>query len=111
MIQTVIAPCKEPLWGRGNLFSNSACRSCSGATVQGKDIYTAADNSPFAYNLGLGNTCHSNPGTNWQTGQTAAAQGSPILASSLDNLAQEYRAPAVAQFSPGIQHEVKPSVI
>jgi len=79
--------------------------------MQGNDIYSAADNPPFAYNLGIGNTYLSNPGTNWQTGQSAAAQGLPIFASSVDNLAQNYRAPAVAQFSLGIQHEVKPSVI
>jgi hypothetical protein len=79
--------------------------------MQGNDIYNAATNPPFAYNLGIGNTYFSTPGTNWQTGQSAAAQGFPIFAAGVTNLAQNYRAPAVAQFSLGVQHELKPSVI
>jgi Carboxypeptidase regulatory-like domain len=79
--------------------------------LQGNDIYNAATNPPFAYNLNIGNTYLSDPGTNWQTGQSAAAQGFPVFAASLTNLAQNYRAPAVAQFSMGIQHEIKPSMI
>jgi hypothetical protein len=79
--------------------------------MQGNDIYDAATNPPFAYNLGLGNTYLSDPGTNWQTGASASSQGLPIFAAGVTNLAQNYRAPAVAQFSLGVQHEIKPSVI
>jgi len=79
--------------------------------LQGNDIYNAATNPPFAYNLSLGNTYLSNPGTNWQTGANAAAQGFPVFAASMTSLAKDYRAPAVAQFSLGVQHEIKPSMI
>jgi hypothetical protein len=79
--------------------------------MQGNDIYNAATNPPFAYNLSLGNVYLSNPGTNWQTGANAASAGFPIFAAGLTNLAQNYKAPAVAQFSMGVQHEIKPSMI
>jgi len=79
--------------------------------MQGNDIYNAATNPPFAYNLSLGNTYLSTPGTNWQTGANAAANGFPIFAAGMTNLAKAYKAPAVAQFSLGVQHEIKPSVI
>jgi hypothetical protein len=61
--------------------------------------------------LGLNNTYLSNPGTNWQTGASAAAQGFPVFAAGMTTLAKDYRAPAVAQFSLGIQHELAPSMI
>jgi len=77
--------------------------------MQGNDIYNAATNPPFAYNLGLGNTYLTNPGTNWQSGN--GISGFPVFAAGVTNLAQNYRAPAVAQFSLGVQHEIKPSVI
>jgi len=79
--------------------------------MQGNDIYNAATNPPFAYNLSIGNTYLSSPGTNWQTGASAAAQGFPIFAAGMTTLNQAYKAPAVAQFSLGVQHEIKPSVI
>ncbi len=80
--------------------------------IQGNDIYNAATNAPFAYNLGIGNTYLSNPGTNWQTGQSAAALGLPIFATGVTSLAYSgYSPPATAQFSLGVQHELKPSMI
>jgi hypothetical protein len=79
--------------------------------LQGNDIYNAATNSPFAYNLGLGNTYLTNPGTNWQTGASASALGLPVFSTGVTNLAQNYKAPAVAQFSLGVQRELKPSMI
>jgi hypothetical protein len=79
--------------------------------MQGNDIYNAATNAPFAYNLSIGNTQWSKPGTNWQTGGDAAAEGFPVFATSVTNLAQNYRAPGVAQYSFGVQHEIKPSVV
>jgi hypothetical protein len=79
--------------------------------MQGNDIYNAATNSPFAYTLTIGNTYFSSPGTNWQTGQSAAAQGLPIFPTNVTNLASSYAPPAVAQYSLGIQHELKPSMI
>jgi len=79
--------------------------------LQGNDIYNAATNPPFAYNLSLGNTLLSDPGTNWQTGSNATAGGFPIFAAGLTNLAQNYKAPAVGQYSLGVQHEIKPSIV
>jgi hypothetical protein len=80
--------------------------------TQGNDIYNAATNSPFAYNLSIGNTYFSSPGTNWQTGQIAAAQGFPIFAAGLTTLApHNYSPPAVAMYSLGLQRELAPSAI
>jgi len=87
--------------------------------LQGNDIYNAATNPPFAYNLGVSNTYLSSPGESWvhcngadcSTGQNIASQGFPVVPTSMTSLAKDYRAPAVAQFSLGIQHELKPSMI
>lgn len=80
--------------------------------MQGNDIYNAATNSPFAYNLGLNNTLFSSPGKNWLTGGDTAQSGTvPIFATGVTNLAKDYRAPAVAQFSLGLQHELSPSLV
>jgi hypothetical protein len=80
--------------------------------MQGNDIYNAATNSPFAYNLGLNNTTFSSPGSNWVTGTSIASSGgTPIFAAGLTSLAKRYPAPAVAQFSLGVQHQISPSVI
>jgi hypothetical protein len=80
--------------------------------TQGNDIYSAASNSPFAYNLSIHTTYFSSPGTNWQTGQSTAAQGFPIFATSLMTLApHNYAPPAVAMYSLGLQRELAPSVI
>jgi len=80
--------------------------------MQGNDIYNAATSSPFAYNLGTGYSTFTNPGLSYNTGIAIVDSGvTPIFAAGLTNLAQDYRAPAVAQFSLGVQHEIKPSII
>jgi hypothetical protein len=79
--------------------------------MQGNDIYDVAPNAPFAYNLSIGNTYLSNPGTNWQTGANASQNGLPVFATGVTALNSTFKAPAVAQFSLGVQHELKPSVI
>jgi hypothetical protein len=76
--------------------------------MQGNDIYNAATNPPFAFNPSATNVYFSDPHTSWQTGATAAQ---PFFASSMTNLAKKYPAPAVAQFSLGVQHELAPSVV
>jgi hypothetical protein len=76
--------------------------------MQGNDIYDAATNPPFAFNPAATNVYFSNPSTSWVTGLSAAT---PFFASGVTNLAQSYKAPAVAQFSLGVQHELKPSMI
>ncbi|HEY3706881.1 MAG TPA: carboxypeptidase-like regulatory domain-containing protein [Terracidiphilus sp.] len=77
--------------------------------MQGNDIYNAATNAPFAYNLSLSNTEFTTPGNNWLTGSTVS--GVPVFSSGVTNLAHDYKAPAVAQFSLGVQHELSPAVI
>ncbi|KAA6458755.1 TonB-dependent receptor [Acidobacteria bacterium AB60] len=80
--------------------------------MQGNDIYNAATAPPFAYNLSLGNTLWSNPGFNWQTGGSATAGGFPVFAAGgFQYLEQNYKAPAVAQYSLGVQHELSPSIV
>ncbi len=76
--------------------------------MQGNDIYNAATSPPFAYNPGATNVYFSNPHTSWKNGQTAAL---PVFASGVTNLAQDYPAPAVAQYSLGLQHQLAPSLI
>jgi hypothetical protein len=80
--------------------------------MQGNDIYNAATNPPFAYNLGLNNSTFSSPGSNFLTGTSVSSGGGvPIFAAGVTNLASNYPAPAVAQFSLGVQHELRPSLI
>jgi hypothetical protein len=76
--------------------------------MQGNDIYNAATSPPFAFNPGASNVYFSNPHTSWKTGQTAAV---PVFASGVTNLASRYPAPAVAQYSLGLQHQLAPSLI
>jgi hypothetical protein len=79
--------------------------------MQGNDIYNAATNSPFAYNLQINNNVFSAPGHNWLTGVDTASIGTPIFTTGVTSLAHDYKAPAVAQFSLGVQREVAPSLI
>jgi hypothetical protein len=101
----------EDLFGNGKTVLRGGFGTFFERT-QGNDIYNAATNSPFAYNLSIGNTYLSSPGTNWQTGASAAATGLPIFATSVTNLSPDnYNPPAVAMYSLGVQHEVMPSMI
>jgi len=80
--------------------------------MQGNDIYNTATAPPFSYNLSLGNTLWSQPGFNWQTGGDASVGSLPVFATGgYQFLAHDYRAPGVAQYSLGVQHEVIPSMI
>ena len=82
--------------------------------MQGNDIYNTATSAPYAYTLNLSNPTFSNPGKNWNTGTlVSAGAGVPIFAASNGSgtLPSSYRAPAVAQFSLGVQHELAPSLI
>jgi hypothetical protein len=76
--------------------------------MQGNDIYNAATTPPYFNNPGASNVYMTNPSTSWVTGLTAAQ---PFFAIGLTNIAKVYRAPAVAQFSLGVQHELQPSLI
>ena len=76
--------------------------------LQGNDVYNAAANAPFFNDPSATNVYFSDPHTSWQTGQTAK---NPFFAQGLTALAKYYPAPAVAQFSLGVQHQLAPSVI
>jgi Carboxypeptidase regulatory-like domain len=76
--------------------------------MQGNDVYNAATNVPFANDPGATFVNMSDPHTSTITGQQAAT---PFFASGLTTLALSYPAPAVAQFSLGVQRELSPSVI
>ena len=76
--------------------------------MQGNDIYNAATNTPFVNDPGAPSVSMTDPHISTQTGGAAAT---PFFASGLTTLALNYPAPAVAQFSLGVQHEVSPSVV
>jgi len=76
--------------------------------IQGNDIYNAATAAPFANTPSANSVYVTNPGTSWVTGGAAAA---PTFAQGSTTIAQTYKAPAVAQFSLGVQHQVAPSVV
>ncbi|HET6205610.1 MAG TPA: TonB-dependent receptor [Terracidiphilus sp.] len=76
--------------------------------MQGNDIYNAATTPPYAYNPSAGSVYLSSPNKSWVSGAAASV---PTFPSGITNLAATYKAPAVAQFSLGMQHEVMPSMI
>ena len=76
--------------------------------LQGNDIYNAATSPPFAFSPSASKVYLSTPSTSWVTGATAAT---PTFPAEMANLAKTYKAPAAAQFSFGIQHELRPSMI
>ena len=76
--------------------------------LQGNDIYDVATAAPFANTPAASNVYLSDPHTSYVTGAAAAT---PLFAQGSTSLAQNYKAPAVAQFSLGVQDQVAPSVI
>jgi hypothetical protein len=76
--------------------------------MQGNDIYNAATAAPFANTPQATSIYLSNPKQSWVTGLTAST---PFFAQGSTTLAQTYRAPAVAQFSLGLQHQLASSVV
>ncbi len=76
--------------------------------LQGNDIYNAATSAPFANTPAASSVFFSNPHTSFVTGSTAAL---PIFPQGITSLAHVYRAPAVAQFSLGVQRELASSLI
>ncbi|WP_263350035.1 TonB-dependent receptor [Acidicapsa acidisoli] len=87
--------------------------------MQGNDIYGLANsNLPFEYTPSVNNVYYDNPHCSWSsTASTAnpsnclSVSNLPILPASLTTLDTTYKAPATAQFSLGIQHELQPSLI
>ncbi len=87
--------------------------------MQGNDIYDLANNNlPYEYVPNVGSVYYSNPHCSYTSATTTANPANclsvtnlPILPASLVTLATTYKAPAVAQFSLGVQHELAPSLI
>jgi hypothetical protein len=87
--------------------------------LQGNDIYGLANsNLPYEYTPNVGSVYYSNPFCSWASSAPTSNPANclsttnlPILPAGLTSLARTYRAPGVAQFSLGIQHELKPSLI
>jgi hypothetical protein len=87
--------------------------------LQGNDIYGLANsNLPYEYTPSVGSVYYSNPFCSWASSAPTADAANclsttnlPILPAGLTTLARTYRAPGVAQFSLGVQHELKPSLI
>jgi len=76
--------------------------------MQGNDIYDTATTPPFAYNPSANNVYFSTPSKSWVNGDVASK---PFFPAGINNMPQTYKAPAVAMFSLGVQHEVAPSMI
>ena len=77
--------------------------------MQGNDIYNAATTPPYAYNPSAGSVYFSTPNKSWVSGNAAPLCRASRRASPTSR--QTYKAPAVAQFSLGVQREVMPSMI
>jgi hypothetical protein len=85
--------------------------------IQGNDIFDTATSSPFDPALSVSNPYFTTPGQTWntidpKTGKGAVtADNALTFTSSQTGLTKVYKAPAVAQFSLGLQREVAPSII
>jgi len=85
--------------------------------MQGNDIYnTAAFAAPFDPALSLGSQFFSNPAENYSdpavgTSPVTINSNDLIFAGGGNNMARDYPAPAVGQFSLGVQHELMPSMV
>lgn len=76
--------------------------------MQGNDIYGIAGGSPFVNTPTAANVEVTNTSYNWQSGGTAST---PLFPQDPGSLATYYPAPAVAQYSLGVQHELAPALI
>ena len=76
--------------------------------MQGNVIYNVATGAPFANTPSASNVYLTNPHTSYVSGLTAAT---PFFAQGSSPIAQTFRAPAVAQFSLGIQDQIAQSMI
>ncbi len=76
--------------------------------MQGNDVYNAATFQPFSSDPSAKQVYLDNPHISNQTGATAAT---PFFPGGGNNIATHYPAPAVAQYSLGVQHELAPSVV
>jgi hypothetical protein len=76
--------------------------------LQGNDIYDVATAAPFANTPSANSVYLSDPHTSYLTGAVAAT---PLFPQGSTTLATTFKAPAVAQFSLGIQDQLTQSII
>jgi hypothetical protein len=76
--------------------------------LQGNDIYDVATAAPFANTPSANNVYLSDPHVSFTDGSKA---NTPFFAQGSTTLAQNFKAPAVAQFSLGLQEQVAQSMI
>jgi hypothetical protein len=79
--------------------------------MQGNDVYNIATAAPFSNTPSLNNVNFANPYVSWQTGATLSQSELPVVPQGPTTMAPNYPAPAVAQFSLGIQREIAPALI
>ena len=79
--------------------------------MQGNDVYNVATAAPFSNTPSVSNTTLSDPYTSWQTGAVLSSASLPVVPQGPTSIAQNYRAPGVAQFSLGVQREIVPSMV
>jgi len=77
---------------------------------QGNAAFNIATTAPFNPALNVSDPYFSAPGTNWSTGNVVLPT-SLIFAGNGVSAQQDFRAPAVAMYSLGVQHQISPSVI
>jgi hypothetical protein len=77
---------------------------------QGNVAFNIATSAPYNPSLNVSNPYFSTPGTNWSTGNVIAADHL-IFAGNGSDATDTFRAPAVAMYSLGVQHQISPSVI
>lgn len=70
--------------------------------IQGNDMYNAATNPPFDYNLNVTNVLLSNPHQQANGGAITV----PIVVSSVVGLTRQYKVPTSYQFSIGVQQSL-----
>jgi hypothetical protein len=87
--------------GFGNFFER----------MQGNDVYNIATAAPFSNAPSLGNVTFSNPFLSWQTGAALSSSQLPVVPQGMTAIDTRYPAPAVAQYSIGVQREVQPALI
>ena len=87
--------------------------------LQGNDIYGLANgNLPYEYTPGVSNVYYDQPHCSWASTASTANPANcinvnnlPVLPAGITALDPTYKAPATAQYSLGVQHELKPSLI
>ncbi|HEY2858663.1 MAG TPA: TonB-dependent receptor [Terracidiphilus sp.] len=79
--------------------------------MQGNDVYNIATAAPFSNAPSLGNVTFSNPFLSWQTGASLSSDQLPVVPQGMTSIDPRYPAPAVAQYSIGVQREIQPALI